>query len=148
MDPDPDGAGEPEDRRRGVSGCPAPEAADPGSCNSAGAGAGAGAMRTDEEEEGLGVAGLRWKPMAALTQPATMAAGRLEADTVCGCRGIPNGRLGLCAARPAREVELRERDAVAWEREVVRGATRRSHKSWPHQILLERSQMIGKVYLI
>ena len=88
MDPDPDGAGEPEDRRRGVSGCPAPEAADPGSCN----GAGAGALRADEEEEeeGLGVAGLRWKPMAALTRPATMA-GRLEADAVRGCRG----RLGL-----------------------------------------------------
>jgi len=89
LDPDPDGAGEPEDRRRGVSGCPAPEAADPGSCN----GAGAGALRADEEE-GLGVAGLRWKPMAALTRPATMA-GRLEADAVRGCRGIRNGRLGL-----------------------------------------------------
>ena len=84
MDPDPDGAGEPEDRRRGVSGCPAPEAADPRSCN----GAGAGALRADEEEEeeeeGLGIAGLHWKPMAALTGPATMAAGRLEADAVRG----------------------------------------------------------------
>jgi len=94
LDPDPDGAGEPEDRRRGVSGCPAPEAADPRSCN----GAGAGALRADEEEEeeGLGVAGLRWKPMAALTRPATMA-GRLEADAVRGCRG----RLGLRFGHPS-----------------------------------------------
>lgn len=74
MDPEPGGAGEPEDLRRGVSG----SAADPGSCS------GGGALREEEEEEeeapGLGVAGLRWKPMAALTLPATMAAAAAAAS--------------------------------------------------------------------
>jgi hypothetical protein len=60
---DPAAAGEADDRRRGVSGC----------CCWARAGAGG----LCEEEADLGVAGLRlrWKPMAALTRPATMAAG-------------------------------------------------------------------------
>lgn len=75
MDPEPGGAGEPEDLRRGVSG----SAADPGSCSGGG-----GALREEEEEEapGLGVAGLRWKPMAALTLPATMAAAAAASPAV------------------------------------------------------------------
>jgi hypothetical protein len=47
-DPDPDGPGEPDDLRRGVFSCPAPEAVDPRSRN----GAGARALLVDEEEGG------------------------------------------------------------------------------------------------
>jgi hypothetical protein len=48
LDPDADGAGEPDNLRHGVSGYPAREAAEPGSCNWAGA----RALRADEDEEG------------------------------------------------------------------------------------------------
>jgi hypothetical protein len=65
LDPDVDGAGQPDNLCHGVSGYPAPEAAEPGSYNWAGARAlradedeegglsVAGALRTNEEEEGL-----------------------------------------------------------------------------------------------
>lgn len=70
LDPDADAeadAGEPDDLRRGVSGCPA-AAWCAAACTSGGGGG--GALREDDV---LGVAGLRWNPMAALTRPATIA---------------------------------------------------------------------------
>lgn len=58
-------AGEPEDFRRGVGVV---------FVGSGGGGGGGAGLR--EEVEDLGVAGLRWNPMAALTRPATIVSAR------------------------------------------------------------------------
>jgi hypothetical protein len=66
---------------------PPPAAADPGRCN----GVGAGILRVGVEEEGLGVAGPRWKPPGA---------------TACGCSATS----GTCAARASAAATFEEHD--------------------------------------